>query len=269
MFKLPLKLPLFIFNIYYDRRNYGMEYNTIAFQYALTRQPQNYIGLGLMSELPLQTELSVLDFGCGTGNYIKLLSQLTNWKLYGIDASDNMLDYARKRNASSLIKKGTDSKIPFKNNMFDYVYMVDVIHHIDNINQMFKEFSRVSKENSILCICTENETQRKEKFWYQYFPSAFNIDNLRFYSAKQIIKTALDNGYILKSIQENNIIQYHSIPLEFLTEIENKSISVLHLINQNEYNLGLKKIQNDYKKRKFFLHKKGHCFIWLQKTQKK
>lgn len=246
-----------------------MEYNTMAFQYALTRQPHNYIGLGLIADLSYQTELSVLDFGCGTGNYIKFLSQLTNWKLYGLDASDNMLDYARKKTNSTLIKKGSDSYIPFKNNMFDYIYMVDVIHHIDNIDQMFAEFSRVSKENALLCICTENETQRKEKFWYQYFPSAFDIDSLRFYSTEQIIKSASKNEYTLKTIQEVNVIQYHSISSEFIAEIENKSISVLHLINQNEYELGLKKIQNDYKKEKCFLHKKGHYFIWLQKLQKK
>lgn len=242
-----------------------MDYNAIAIQYNSTRKPQNYIGLGLMSELSSTEQLYVLDFGCGTGNYIKFLSQLSNWKLHGVDASENMLNYAKEKNISRLIKKGTDSNIPFENYYFDYIYMVDVIHHIEDLNQMFTEFLRVSKENALLCICTESDTQRKNKFWYQYFPSAFDLDNQRFYSIEQIIKFAKKNGYKLKYVQECNIIQYHSIPLEFMAEIQTKSISVLQLVDQQEYNLGVRNIQHDYDIGKTFLHKKGHCFIWLQK----
>lgn len=242
-----------------------MDYNVIAIQYDSTRIPQNYVGLGLMSELHAKDNLSVLDFGCGTGNYIKLLSQLSSWELHGVDASDDMLNYAREKNISQQIRKGTDSHIPFDYHYFDYIYMVDVIHHIKNLNQMFTEFSRVSKENALACICTESEAQRENKFWYKYFPSAFSIDNQRFHSIEQIINIAEKNGYKLRCIQESNIIQYHSIPLQFLDEIKAKSISVLHLIDQQEYHLGLKRIQDDYDIGKTFLHKKGHCFIWLQK----
>ncbi len=245
-----------------------MEYNTIADQYAFTRQSQDYIGLELMLGLSALNPLYVLDFGCGTGNYINFLSQLSNWKLHGVDASDNMLNYAKERNVSIPIEKGTESYIPFKDNYFDYIYTVDVIHHIKNLSQLFIEFSRISKESALLCICTENETQRKDKFWYQYFPSALDIDNQRFYSVEHIIKIAEKNHYTLKQIQESNIIQYHSIPPELLAEIENRSISILHLIDYQEYAVGLNKIQQDYKNGKNFWHKRGHCFIWLQKTQK-
>lgn len=242
-----------------------MEYDKIADQYAASRKAQNYIGNGLMSELSPDIPLHVLEFGCGTGNYIKFLSLLSNWKLHGIDASDHMLHFAQKQNTAIPIKKGTESDIPFDNNYFDYIYMVDVIHHIQNLNTMFREFSRISKEKALLCICTESETQRKEKFWYRYFPSAFGIDNRRFYAPEQIIQAATENNYTFKYIEESNIIQYHSISSEFVSEIENKSISVLHLIDQQEYDTGLENILYDYQKLKMFWHKKGHCFIWLQK----
>ncbi len=86
----------------------------------------------------------ILDFGCGTGIYAKILAK-KGAKVKGFDISEKMLEIARKENPKLDLRRGSGYKIPF-NEKFDIVLAALVIDYFDNWNKVFKQVSRVLKE---------------------------------------------------------------------------------------------------------------------------
>jgi len=106
----------------------------------------------------------VLDVGCGTGNLTITARKSAgpSGAAYGIDASPEMIDVARKK----AIRLGTDTnfdlglieKIQYPEATFDAVISRLVIHHLpdDLKRQGFKEIYRVLKPGGLLFIADFN-----------------------------------------------------------------------------------------------------------------
>jgi tRNA (cmo5U34)-methyltransferase len=79
---------------------------------------------------------SVLDLGCGAGNYtVKMLSKLPNLNCTLIDLSQNMLDKAQQRvsevtTGSTEIIQGDIRDIDLPKNHFDIILAGAVLHHL-------------------------------------------------------------------------------------------------------------------------------------------
>ncbi len=83
----------------------------------------------------------ILDFGCGSGIYAKLLTE-KGAKVKGFDLSEKMLEIARRDNPKLDLRHGSGYKIPF-NEKFDIVVAALVIDYFDNWDKVFKEVSKV------------------------------------------------------------------------------------------------------------------------------
>lgn len=73
---------------------------------------------------------SVLDVGCGTGNYLLALDQLVGCTCWGIDPSEAMLTEARNRLPKARLSRATAEDTGLPAGHFDLVFAVDVVHHI-------------------------------------------------------------------------------------------------------------------------------------------
>lgn len=74
----------------------------------------------------------ILDIGCGSGNDADIFHRVFGLKTYGIDIyeDENIV------NVPGLIFKKADiTRIPFPDNYFDYIWLHDVLHHIDEVHQ--------------------------------------------------------------------------------------------------------------------------------------
>lgn len=99
-----------------------------------------------------RSELKILDIGCGTGETLSFLENyLDNPKLYGIDNSKIAIDYAKKRGHKN-IRQVNALKLPYKDNTFDYILLLDVIEHIEDDLSLLKEAKRVLKRNGRIII---------------------------------------------------------------------------------------------------------------------
>jgi len=95
----------------------------------------------------------VLDVGCGTGNLTLTAKSAAgvSGAVYGIDASPEMIDVARKKakqaNSDVVFDVGVIEKIPFPDATFDEVVSRLVIHHLpdDLKRKAFAEIFRVLK----------------------------------------------------------------------------------------------------------------------------
>tara|TARA_R100000365_G_C2741042_1_gene69747 strand:- start:1235 stop:1936 length:702 start_codon:yes stop_codon:yes gene_type:complete len=76
-----------------------------------------------------EIDISVLDLGCGVGNYHPLIKTSVG-QLTGVDVSSASIDLARSRNpdVSYSCFDGTD--LPFAANTFDAIFAICVYHHV-------------------------------------------------------------------------------------------------------------------------------------------
>lgn len=86
----------------------------------------------------------VLEFGCGTGD---LLASLKPKSGYGMDISGEMVRLAENKYKD---KKNLRFSTSWPKEKFDYVFMSDVIEHLENPREEFKKMSGLMDENSVL-----------------------------------------------------------------------------------------------------------------------
>lgn len=100
----------------------------------------------------------ILDLGCGTGRHTVLLAK-EGFEVYGFDNAPSGL----KQTRAWLKKTGLKAKLknsscyetfPYKDNFFDAVISVQVIHHakIREIEKCIKEIERVLKPTGIVFV---------------------------------------------------------------------------------------------------------------------
>ncbi|TSC63111.1 MAG: methyltransferase [Parcubacteria group bacterium Gr01-1014_48] len=103
------------------------------------------------NNIKLETKGKIaLDVGCGGGRYTLALKKLGFEKVYGVDYSSMNIDTAglrAKKIRNVFFKKADAHALPFKNNMFDFVFCNGVLHHSHSIRDGVKEIVRVMKPN--------------------------------------------------------------------------------------------------------------------------
>jgi ubiquinone/menaquinone biosynthesis C-methylase UbiE len=244
-----------------------INYNEISEKYDEVRKADLELIKKFEKEINFNESMHILDFGCGTGNYTNLLKKITNAKVFGVEPSAGMRQKALAKNEDLIIRAGNHANIPFANNFFDFVYMTDVIHHIPNLNQMFKEFKRVLKNEGLVCIETESYQQIDERFYVKYFPGTAEVDKKRYPSIDKIVQTAADNEF---SFLKNELIgetNKRKVNQAFLKLVENKGYSMFHLISEDEYKNGLIRLKEDLNNGPFAVESSGGTLVWLKRKQ--
>lgn len=100
------------------------------------------------------SEKIALDCGCGGGRYTAALKSIGFKNVIGIDVSEIGIQDARKRIKDNNIRDVTFEvasalKLPFKNDMFDFVFSNGVLHHTTSIEDGISELIRVLKKGGI------------------------------------------------------------------------------------------------------------------------
>ena len=106
---------------------------------------------------PFKNE-SVLDVGCGSGNHLLLASRI-GMDITGIDASPYMLSLAKSRLGSQCeLKKAKADDIPYEDNEFDLVFLINTLEFLDDPFSVLEEAGRVAKRG--ILIVTFNSISR-------------------------------------------------------------------------------------------------------------
>lgn len=132
---------------------------------------------------------SILDVGCGTGKNMEELSSFG--VVWGIDPSAEALSFCRKRGLTQ-IKKGQAEHIPFKNNSFDIVCVLDVLEHVDD-SASLAEIKRVLKDDGQVVITVPAFSWMWSK-WDEI------LHHKRRYNKKQLRELLIKEGFIIRRI---------------------------------------------------------------------
>ena len=109
----------------------------------------------------------ILDFGCGPGSFLYILGKNTHdIKAIGVDIAQKQIDFASSRALSNntsndisfMCLKAQDNNLPFEDNSFDAVTLIEVIEHIrpSQAHQNLLEIKRVLKTDGRLLLTTPN-----------------------------------------------------------------------------------------------------------------
>ena len=95
--------------------------------------------------VPNNSKGTLLDFGCGKGAMLsRLLLTKPRLKVHGLDISKTALQTIKRlipKGKFILIKEG--KRLPYKNDMFDFILATDVLEHILDTEWAFEELTRV------------------------------------------------------------------------------------------------------------------------------
>lgn len=95
----------------------------------------------------------ILDVACGTGNFLKKLKKINdNIKIFGIDECVGMVDVARKKVPTGDFKVSDAGELPFGDNSFDLVSIIDAFYYFQDKGKTISECSRVLKPGGFLFL---------------------------------------------------------------------------------------------------------------------
>ncbi|MBN1405022.1 MAG: class I SAM-dependent methyltransferase [Candidatus Omnitrophica bacterium] len=99
-------------------------------------------------------KVSILDFGCGNGLYLKFAKQLGYKNIYAVDINSQAVENARSIGAKSFCGNLKDWNLPDEG--IDLIVMDNVIEHFENTKETLSECSRILKNKGIIFISTPN-----------------------------------------------------------------------------------------------------------------
>ena len=245
----------------------SIDYNVLADKYDLTRTANISIINLFAREIQLDGK-TILDFGCGTGNFTYALKKLTNAEIYGVEPSDGMREKALAK-GNLLVKKGNHVLIPFDDAFFDFIYMTDVVHHVPDLKMMFSEFKRVLKPGGCICILTESHKQLETRFWVKYFPTTVDVEKKRYPDIPDIISAAEGVGLYQYKIVTTDADSNFTITEDFMRLVENKGYSMFHLIEEADYQKGLVALKTDFENKTVLHNNHDQTLLWIKNKEVK
>jgi ubiquinone/menaquinone biosynthesis C-methylase UbiE len=217
-----------------------ISYDTIAADYAIHRTVHPALLRRLIEYCGALSSARVLEVGCGTGNYASSLASATRAKCSGLDPSPKMLDVARQKAAPVSWFQGSAESLPFPDGSFDFVYSVDVIHHVENRTAFFREAFRVLAAGGLFVTATDTEETIRQRAVSHYFPEAVEPELRRYPKPGEIPQLLLSSG-----IQElGDEMVESAYDLSDSAPFERKTHSCLHLISDDAFDRGLARLKN-------------------------
>jgi ubiquinone/menaquinone biosynthesis C-methylase UbiE len=186
----------------------------------------------------------VLDVGCGTGKFARVLAERGLAKVWAVDPSAEMLAEARGRVPSSVgLKLAGAERLPFKAGSFDAAVLWTVVHLIDR-PRAFAELQRVLAPGGRLAIVTFTPGHFA-RFWQgEYFPSIASIDLARHPSPEQLAAELPAAGFEPPRLER--LFQAAELDREVALErIRGRSISTFDLLDEEEIRRGTERAEQE------------------------
>lgn len=93
---------------------------------------------------------AVLDVGCGTGLNLQYLGHFGQAR--GIDIAEEAVQYCHERGIQNVQQIEPSLPLPFEDNSFDLITLLDVLEHIDDDQNTLCELFRILKPNGMLLL---------------------------------------------------------------------------------------------------------------------
>jgi len=167
----------------------------------------NHKGQKLLREIGLKEGQTVLEFGCGQGNYTLPSSLILGEKgiIYSFDKNKNVLNDLKQKIRKKalknikLINSEDTLNSSLSDNSVDTVLLYDIIHLLKNRKKLLKEIYKVTKPNGILSVYPKHHESHMNMSKNEIIKE---IESIGFKFEKTLLKTLMhdskiEKGYIL------------------------------------------------------------------------
>lgn len=244
------------------------DYSQIAEYYdKVGTTPSSILSSKIIEYGRINANCNVLDVGCGTGRFTLQLSTIGRALFCGLEPSIEMLRQAvaKDKSRSILWIRGDGQQLPFRDSVFDCVYMTMVLHHIDNKEKALAEIYRTVKKGGN-CVVMTTSHSRIRKHVLNDFPGVTALDLKRIPPVPFVKKVMREIGF--RNVHYHPVCVEEEITLdEYLERVRKKYISTLTLLSPEAFCRGFDVFQQKARK-KYGTHIRrvsGFVFIVGQK----
>ena len=125
----------------------------------------------------------LLDVGCGRGYFLDE-ARKTGWRIYGIDYSDNLINYAKN---TLLLNVQRGDMFHFRSKQrFDVVTLNQVIEHVFNPNDLIKKCYELLKPGGVIYVATPNIGSVAAKVARENFDHLIPPEHLGYFSKRTL-----------------------------------------------------------------------------------
>eukprot|EP00448_Togula_jolla_P004104 CAMPEP_0170605390 /NCGR_PEP_ID=MMETSP0224-20130122/19949_1 /TAXON_ID=285029 /ORGANISM="Togula jolla, Strain CCCM 725" /LENGTH=242 /DNA_ID=CAMNT_0010930393 /DNA_START=79 /DNA_END=804 /DNA_ORIENTATION=- len=114
---------------------------------------QLWVCSNIMESLPKFCK-SIVDVGCGTGNFSKLLQDRAAVPVLGVEPSASMAAQAEGRGVEVVVADALSWAHSQGSNVWDAVMLKEVRHHVDDPAALYRQLAKVLSPNGRLIIVT-------------------------------------------------------------------------------------------------------------------
>ncbi len=225
------------------------DYNELADAYGRNRKLHPLVLERLIEFGTLTAGSSVLEIGCGTGNYIRAIAVEMGAMCTGVDPSREMLRIAQGNSPTSeqsregvRFIKGAAEELLLLDQAFDLAFSVDVIHHVQRRDEAAREAFRVLQPGGVAVIVTESEDDIRQRMpQVTYFPETIDVELARYPALDVIERELVDAGF--QVAEPISVSMPHAI--DDLRAYRDKAFSSLHLIPDAAFEAGIARMERD------------------------
>jgi SAM-dependent methyltransferase len=155
---------------------WGAAWGARASDWAITEEQQRPAYEEVLRHVQLNRGQTVLDIGCGAGSFLSICVE-RGARPSGIDASEQLLELARRRVAEADIRLGDMQALPYDADSFDLVTGFTSFFFAEDMVEALREAGRVAKLGAPVVIQVfgppeRNDLEPMKKIARPFFPTA-------------------------------------------------------------------------------------------------
>jgi 2-polyprenyl-3-methyl-5-hydroxy-6-metoxy-1,4-benzoquinol methylase len=143
----------------------------------------------LENTIPASSQKNLLDFGCGTGEFLKV-AKTNGWSTIGMEPSP----FARQQADTTIAQdiKASTQEVTRHNQRFNAITLWHVLEHVENLNETLKTLKDLLEQSGIIFIAVPNHNSRDSAHYKQYW-AGYDVPRHLWHFNTKSMKRLLEN----------------------------------------------------------------------------
>ena len=197
-------------------------------------------GRAIRAMLPAPSAVErVVDLGCGTARFTRLLAEVLHAPVVGVEPSLRMLGEREIRDPRlARFVAATAEAIPLADASIDLVFVSMVYHHL-RPDAALAEVRRVLRPGGHVMIRTPTRESLGDFTFFTFFPEALAIDQARMPSREELVETCGAAGFA-RERHERVRQPFAADHADYYRKISLRGLSSLQLMSDDAFARGLR-----------------------------
>jgi len=166
-------------------------------------------------EKTIEDKSSVLDIGCGNGDFLFYLMEHKNIKAFGVDISQTAISQANEKGIIGEVADITNSSFSLKRS-YDYITILDVLEHIQDPEIIMEKIKNRFVKKLIISVPNVGYFRHRLRLLFGSFVITWGVhprEHIRFWTLKDFKWWCEKANRIRFSYRINKIYPCYGIPI--------------------------------------------------------